>query len=106
MSSNLTGVPGWSDVRQSEIFRYASNLGPAAEKKAGLSSGVDCLLFWNSCASELPAMSRFALRYILGTVQMLRGVSYSTILFTVTQLGEKSLKQLLFLYFNRFIFFD
>ena len=68
MSSNLTGVPGWSDVPQSEIDRYACNLGPAAEKKAGLSSSVDCLLFWNSCASELPAMSKPALRYILGTV--------------------------------------
>ena len=49
MSSNLTGVPDWSDVPQSEIDRYASNLGPAAVKKAALSSSVDFLLFWNSC---------------------------------------------------------
>ena len=60
-----TRVPGWFDVPQSEIDRYASNLGPAAVKKAGLSSSVDCLLFWNSCALELLAMSRLALRYIL-----------------------------------------
>ena len=37
-------------------------------KKAGLSSSEDCSLFWNSCASELPAMSRLALRYILETL--------------------------------------
>ena len=45
MSSNLTGVSGWSNVPQSEIDRYASNLRAAAVKKAGLSTSVDCLLF-------------------------------------------------------------
>ena len=57
-----------------------SNLGSAAVKKAGLSSSVDCLLFWSYCASELPVMARLALRYIQLTVQMPRGVSHSTIL--------------------------
>ena len=101
MSSNLIGVPGWSNVPQSEIDRYASNLGPAAVKKAGLSSSMDCLLFWNSCASELPAMSRLALRYILGTVNCAdaeRSFSLYNLVHSDRRrsLGKKSLKQLLF----------
>ena len=63
ISSNLTGVPGWSDVPQSEWdWQEASNLGPAAAEKAYLGSSVDCSLFWNSCASELPAIPMLALR--------------------------------------------
>ena len=62
-------------------------------KNVGFSSSVDSSLFWNSCASELPAMSRLALRYILGTVQMLRGVSHSTILFTITVTGGGALER-------------
>ena len=52
MSSNLSGVPGWSDVPQCEIDRYAGNLGPASVKKAGLVSVV----VWTVYCSGIPVL--------------------------------------------------
>ena len=105
-----------TSLRVSEVDRYAINLGPAGVKNTGLSNTVDCLLFWNSCASEMPAisLSMLALRYILGTVNSVDAESSFSLYNLVhsdrrRSLGEKSLKQLLFLYFNRFLgrdFFD
>ena len=102
-------LAGPTSLRVCEIDRYArpSNIGPAAVKKAGLSCSVDCSLFWNSCASELPAMPRLALRCILGTVNNAdaeRSFSlYNLVHSDRRSLEDKSLKQLLFLYFNRFM---
>ncbi len=105
VKADYTAIPGMQDVPDQEFRAYVEIHGPAAVA-ASVSGLVDLDLFWIGIQDILPNLSRIAIIYkdvVTSTADAERSNSLYKLVLNARRrsLSEKSLRALLFLYYNQ-----